>query len=99
MIIVILISCKHHCCRSTSASASAAVQSIAEDGLNSPSSEETEKFDVNEVVESSVCSIFHWHATPVSGEIVLFFLSLCILMSFFCFIIIASNERVLGFGH
>ncbi|XP_039125723.1 double-strand break repair protein MRE11 [Dioscorea cayenensis subsp. rotundata] len=39
--------------RSTSASASAAVQSIAEDGLNSPSSEETEKFDVNEVVESS----------------------------------------------
>ncbi|KAH7683431.1 DNA double-strand break repair protein Mre11 protein, partial [Dioscorea alata] len=39
--------------RSTSVSASAAIQSIAEDGLDSPSSEETQKFNVNEVVESS----------------------------------------------
>jgi len=44
------------CCRLASASASASVRSVAEEEVESPSSEEMEKYDVNEVAESSVCS-------------------------------------------
>lgn len=39
--------------RSASASAAAAVRSIAEDEVESPSSEETEKYEANEVIENS----------------------------------------------